>query len=95
MTVSSVMKAKHIGVKYFRTHLSKLMKKRQPYIITDRGQPREAVIPYIELVELLEDLEELSNPELISQIRDGRKAYQKGGWIPVSRLWMKLGIPLK
>ena len=79
MTVSTLLKAKHIGVKSFRTHLSRFVREQEPY-----------VIPYDDMVEFIEILDELSNPELLKQIAEGRKAYQKGGWIPVSRLWKKL-----
>ena len=92
MTISSILKAKHIGVKSFRTHLSKFIRSREPYIVTDRGEPQEVLIPYDDLIELVEDLEELSDPKLIKQIAEGREAYKKGGWTPVSRLWRKLGV---
>ena len=90
MTVSALLKAKHIGVKSFRTHLSRLVRDQEPYVITYRGHPQDFVIPYDDMVEFIEILEELSNPELLKQIAEGRKDYQKGGWIPVSRLWKKL-----
>lgn len=92
MTVSSILKSKHIGVKSFRTHLSELIRTRKSYIITDRGEPQEAVIPYEDLIELVEELEELSDPNLVAQIAEGREAYKKGGWKPVSSLWEKLGV---
>jgi len=92
MNVSALLKAKHVGVKSFRTHLSRFIRSQQPYIIMDRTQPQEFVIPYNEMIKLVEMLEELYDPELLKQIAEGRNAYRKGGWVPVSRLWQKLGL---
>lgn len=92
MNISALLKAKHVGVKSFRTNLSKFIRNQKPYIIMDRTQPQEFVIPYNEMIELVEMIEELSDRELLKQIAEGRNSYHKGGWIPVSRLWQKLGL---
>lgn len=90
MTVASLLKAKHIGIKELKDHLSELLRKHEPMVATDRGVPAYFLIPYDEMVEIVEIIEELSDPETVKNIHAGRKAYKKGGWIPLSHLWKKV-----
>ena len=95
MTVSTLLKARHVGIKELKNHLSELLRTGRPLVATDRGEPTSFIVPYDDMVEIVEILEELSDPEIVKSIQEGRKAYKNGGWIPVSRLWKKLGIPDK
>lgn len=90
MTIAALLRAKHVGIKELKNRLSELLKTQQPLVATDRGQPAYFMIPYEEMIELVEMLEELSDPETLRQVAEGRKAYRKGGWVPVSNLWKKL-----
>lgn len=92
MSVTALLKAKHVGIKDLKNHLSKLLKTHKPLVATDRGEPTYFFIPYHEMVEIVEMLEELSDPETLRRIQEGRKTYREGGWIPVSKLWKNLGI---
>ena len=92
MTVASLLKAKHIGIKEIKNHLSGILKKHQPVVATDRGQPTYFFIPYDEMIEMVEIFEELSDPATVQRVQEGRKAYKKGGWVPVAGLWKKLGV---
>lgn len=91
MAVASLLKARHVGIKELKNRLSELLRTRQPLVATDRGEPTYFFVPYDEMVEVVEILEELSDPETVKRVQEGRTAYQKGGWIPVARLWKKLG----
>ena len=90
MTVASLLKAKHIGIKELKDHLSELLRKHEPIVATDRGDPTYFLIPYDEMVEIVEILEELSDPEIVKNVQEGRRAYKKGGWIPLAHLWNKI-----
>ena len=92
MGVASLLRAKHVGVKELKNRLSELLRKGEPLVATDRGKPTHFVVPYDEMVEIVELLEELSDPAIGKRIQEGRRAYQKGQWVPVSRLWKKLGL---
>lgn len=91
MTVATLLRAKHVGIKELKDHLSELLRNHEPIVATDRGAPTYFLIPYDEMIEVVEILEELSDPEIVRNIQEGRKAYKKGGWVPVSNLWKKLG----
>ena len=92
MSVAGLLKAKHIGIKEIKNHLSALLKTRKPMVATDRGKPTYFFIPYNEMVEIVEILEELSDPETLQRVQEGRRAYKKGSWISVSAAWNKLGL---
>ena len=92
MTVASLLKAKHVGIKELKNHLSAMLKTHRPMVATDRGEPTYFFIPYNEMIEIVEILEELSDPDMVRQIQKARLAYKKNGWVPASRLWKKLGM---
>ena len=92
MNVASLLRAKHVGIKELKDHLSALLKKHQPLVATDHGDPTYFLVPYEDMIEIVEILEEISDPTVVRSMQEGRRAYKKGGWIPVSNLWRKLGI---
>ncbi|MBU2541238.1 MAG: hypothetical protein KJ593_04990 [Candidatus Omnitrophica bacterium] len=87
---TDLVKATHIGIRELKEHLSrgnldKLL------VITDRGQPVSVNLPYEDILELLDLLDELSDPETIATIKKGRAAIKAGAkGIPVSKLFKKL-----
>ncbi|MBI4655205.1 MAG: type II toxin-antitoxin system Phd/YefM family antitoxin [Elusimicrobia bacterium] len=91
MTISQMFRAQHVGVKELKNHLSMFFKSHKPIIATDRGQPAYFLVPYENMVELIEMLEEAKDAGLARLVKSGRQTYAKGGWIPVSNLWKKLG----
>ena len=87
MTAIGFVKAgKYVGVRELRTNLATVLKSRQAYFVTDHGKSVKAMIPYEVLLELLEIMEELKDKTLVQEVAQGRKEYQQGGWVPVSRL---------
>jgi len=90
MSVAGLLKAKHVGVRELKEHLSGFLKGGQPLVATDHGTPTHFVVPYGEMIEIVEMLEELSDPELVRRVQEARADQQKGGWIPASRLFAKL-----
>ena len=88
--IGFVKEGKYVGVRELRGNLSRMLKSRQSYFVTDHGKPVKAMIPYGILLELLEILEELKDKNLIQEIAQGRKEYREGGWVPASRLKNKL-----
>jgi antitoxin (DNA-binding transcriptional repressor) of toxin-antitoxin stability system len=88
--IGFVKEGKYVGARELRENLSKVLKSRQSYFVTDHGRPVKAMIAYDVLLELLEILEELKDKALIQEVAEGRKEYLKGGWIPASRLKKQL-----
>ncbi|MBI4678104.1 MAG: hypothetical protein HY748_11030 [Elusimicrobia bacterium] len=78
-------------MKDLKNHLSMFFKSRKPIVATDRGRPAYFLVPYEDMVELIEMLDEAKDAELVKLVKTGRQAYARGGWIPVSGLWKKLG----
>ena len=88
--IGFVKEGKYVGVRELRANLAKVLKSRQAYFVTDHGKPVKAMIPYEVLLELLEIMDELKDKTLVQKVAQGRKEYQQGGWVPVSRLKKQL-----
>ncbi len=77
------MKAQYVGVRDLKTHLSALLHKSKPLIVTERGKPSHFVLPYEEMLEIVEVLEEASDPRLAAETERARAAYKKGKEVPL------------
>lgn len=93
MAVATLLRAGHIGVKELKTHLSQVLKVERPWVVTDRGQPTRFLLPYDDVVELVEMLEELSDRATLRRVAAGRRAViRKTRGVPVATLWRNLGV---
>jgi len=92
MTISQIMKATHMGVRELKNTLPSVLKSHKPVVATEHGKPTYFLLPYEEMVEIVEMLEEARDSQLVSLVAEGRKAYGKGGWRPSSKLWKKLDL---
>ena len=88
---TTILKADHIGVRDLKAHLSvKVMAK--PLVITERGVPVSVNLPYQEVMELTDLLDELSDRDVLSAVSEGRKAINKGAkGISVAHLFNRIG----
>lgn len=87
---SSLRKAEYIGIREFKEHISKKFLK-ETIIITDRGTPISVNIPYRDLIELMDILDEFTDVITVQTVRDGRAAINSGKkGINVSRLFKKI-----
>ncbi len=87
---TSILKSPHVGIRDLKIHLSSLLKKGS-LIVTERGKPVNVILPYSDMIELLDMLDEITDPETIKTIREGRKAISTGvKGIPVSNVFKKL-----
>jgi PHD/YefM family antitoxin component YafN of YafNO toxin-antitoxin module len=91
---TEMMRATPIGVKDLKNQLALVLHEHRPrLIIGDRNQPRHFLIPYEEMIELLEILEELSDPGHLRRVAEGRKAISRGAkGIPIEQVWKRLGL---
>ncbi len=91
--VKDVARADHIGVRELRDHAPQYIADGQVYLITRHGRPRKFLVPYEEMAELLDIVDELSDPNTLELVARGRKATAKGGKpVPVKKVWERLGI---
>jgi len=91
MAVAGLLRARHVGIRELKDHLSELMEAGKPLVATDHGNPKYFLVPYGEMAELIEMMDELSDAHVISQVKEAREEYRAGKWKPVSGLWKQLG----
>ena len=87
---TNILKSPHVGIRDLKIHLSSLLKKGS-LIVTERGKPVNVILPYSDMIELLDMLDEITDPGTIKTIQEGRKAISTGvKGIPVSNVFKKL-----
>ena len=88
---TALLKAPHIGVRDLKAHLSERLKSRRPLVVTDRGEPKQVLMPYDDIVEFAEMLEEINDPELVKLVRLSRRAVKAGfKGIPVEESFKRI-----
>ncbi len=89
-TATELLKAEHIGVREFKEHVSADSLKKIA-VITDHGKPISVNLPYEEVLELVDILDELRDAEALSAVASGRKSIKEGQkGISVSKLFRKI-----
>lgn len=71
-----LLKADRIGIRDFKKHLSaKLL--NNLLLITDRGKPVSVNLPYGDVLELVDILDELTDIETLKTVAEGREAIRE------------------
>jgi hypothetical protein len=84
-----LLRASHIGIRELKEHLSTEFLK-EPLVITDRGEPVSINLPYSDVLELIDILDEFSDAETLAAVQEGRNAISGGArGITVSTLFRK------
>ena len=87
---TDLLKAHRIGIRDLKEHLSTKVL-NEFLVITDRGIPVSVSLPYSDVLELVDILDELSELETIATIQEGRKAIETGTkGISVSNLFKRM-----
>ena len=55
-TVLALLRAEHIGVNEYRIKLKDQVNKTEPSILTVNGEPKQVMVPYVEMIALMERL---------------------------------------
>ena len=74
----NLLKAPHVGIRELKEGLSAFLKKSSPVVVTDRGEPTNVILPYEDVVELLDIIEEINDPDTRSLVAEGRQAIKAG-----------------
>jgi antitoxin (DNA-binding transcriptional repressor) of toxin-antitoxin stability system len=92
MVISSdLLRAERVGVRELREQLSKKIKKGKLIVVTDHGDPINVLIPYEDILELIDILEEIQDSETLQTIHAGRAAVREGAkGISVSDVFKKI-----
>ena len=68
-----LLKSDFIGIKELRASIT-TDKLKNTLILTDHGKPVSVSVPYYDMLELLDILEEVSDPDTIATVLAARKA---------------------
>jgi len=53
----NLLKAPHVGVREFKEKVSSFLNKRKTLVVTDHGDPASVLVPYKDMMEILDILE--------------------------------------
>ena len=92
MGVKSLLKeAKPVNVREAQAGLSRLIRSKTASLITSHGKPVSFIVPYEEMLDLLERLDELKDQKLMNEMARARSEYVEGKAVPAERLFKKMG----
>ena len=92
MTPAALLrKARPVNVREAQAKLSQLIRSKMPSLILSHGKPMSFLVPYDEMLDLLEMLEELKDQKLLKEIALARSEYAQGKAVPAERLLRKMG----
>jgi len=78
MSVSAdILKAKRVGMREFKSHVSKKFL-NEMIVIYERNAPVSVNVPYEELLELADILDETTDPETLKIVAVGRRTIKAG-----------------
>ncbi|MEE8493809.1 MAG: hypothetical protein V3S25_07175 [Nitrospirales bacterium] len=93
MTAASLLrKAKPVNVREAQATLSRLIRSKSPSMVLSHGKPVSFLVPYEDMLDLLDMLEELKDAKLLQEIARARSEYASGKAVPAGRLFKKLGL---
>ena len=86
-------KAKPVNVREAQAQLSKLIKSKSPSMVLSHGKPVSFLVPYEDMLDLVETLGELKDKKFLREIEQARKDYVQGKAVPAEeRLFKKMGV---
>ena len=93
MSASNLLrKAKPVNVREAQAQLSKLIQSKSPSMVLSRGKPVSFLVPYEDMLDLVETLDELKNRKLLGEMEGARKDHAHGKAVPAERLFKKMGF---
>jgi hypothetical protein len=61
-------------------------------MVVSHGKPVSFLVPYEEMLDLVDMLDELKDSRLVKEIERARGEYAKGKAVPAERLFRKMGL---
>ena len=93
MSVNNLLrKAKPVNVREAQAQLSKLIKPKSPSMVLSHGKPVPFLVPYEDMLDLVETFDELKDKKLLGEIEQTRKDYMQEKAVPAERLFRKMGV---
>ncbi len=81
-----------VNVQEGQVQLSKLIHSKSPSMVLSHGKPVSFLVPYEDMLDLVEALDELKDKKLLGKIKRTRKEYAQGKAVPAERLFRKMGL---
>lgn len=85
-------KAKPVNVREAQAQLSKLIRSKSPSMVLSHGKPVSFLVPYEDMLDLVESLDELKAQKLLREIARARADYAQGKAVPAERLFKRMGF---
>jgi len=93
MTIKSLLRqSKPVNVREAQARLSRLIRSKRPSLVLSHGKPVSFLVPYEEMLDLVEMLDELKDQKLLEEIALARSEYKEGKEVPAERLFRKMGL---
>lgn len=73
-TSQALLKAKQIGVRNCKNKLSSVIKSNEIFIVTEYGHPKSYILPYEDMAEIADILEEMQDKNLMRTVKEARQA---------------------
>ena len=87
---TDLLKAEHVGIRDIKEHLSTRLLK-DILVITDRGTPVSVNLPYLDVLELVDIIDEVTDLETMAVVSEARRAIREGSkGIPVANLFNRI-----
>lgn len=84
--------AKPVNVREAQAQLSKLIRSKSPSMVLSHGKPVSFLVPYEDMLDLVESLDELKDKKLLREIARGRTEYAQGKAVSAERLLKRMGL---
>ena len=93
MTVASLLrKAKPVNVREAQAKLSRLIRSKSPSMVLSHGKPVSFLIPYEDMLDLVDMLDDLKDEKLLEEIARARGEYARRKAVPAERLFRNMGL---
>ena len=96
MNSSLLLDKKFVGTHELRTNLSGLLAAFEDHdseiIITKQGKPVAVLVDVEAYLELIETIQDLSDPEFVKELNEAVDEVRSGKGIPADKVFKKLGI---
>ena len=87
---TDLLKANHVGIRDIKEHLSTRLLKNI-LVITDRGTPVSVNLPYPDVLELVDIIDEVTDLETMTMVSEARRAVREGSkGMPVANLFNRI-----
>jgi len=91
-TTTLLRNAKPVNVREAQAKLSRLIRSKSPSMVLSHGKPVSFLIPYEEMLDLLELIDELKDKKLLQEIARARAEYAQGKAVSAERLFRKMSV---